>query len=87
MILTKPRIQKSTCTYLKAVNRQNLGKFKNMGASGVMNGQCEHGVICISVDLQRGEKSVRVRRVDAYKSRLLTCSYRTDTRIRTSAYV
>jgi hypothetical protein len=56
-LLTKWVIgQKSTCTYLKAVNKQDKKKFKNMDITGTVNIQCSHVFIQSSVDMQFGER-------------------------------
>jgi hypothetical protein len=52
------RIQKSTCSYLNAVNKQDRKKFKNMEITGIVNIQCSHVFIKSSVDLQLGERYV-----------------------------
>ncbi|KAJ7436964.1 hypothetical protein B0H11DRAFT_1754208 [Mycena galericulata] len=48
--------EKSTCNYLKAVNKQDKKKFKNMAITGTVNCQCSHVFILTSVDLQFGER-------------------------------
>ncbi|KAK7015430.1 CxC2 domain-containing protein [Favolaschia claudopus] len=48
--------EKSTCNYLKAVNKQDKKKFKNMAITGTVNAQCSHVFILSSVDLHYGEK-------------------------------
>ncbi|KAJ7069033.1 hypothetical protein B0H15DRAFT_925884 [Mycena belliarum] len=48
--------QKSTCNYLKVVNKQNKKKFKNMAITGTVNCQCSHVFILSCVDLQYGER-------------------------------
>ncbi|KAF8955769.1 hypothetical protein BDZ97DRAFT_1709000 [Flammula alnicola] len=48
--------EKSTCSYLNAVNKQNRKKFKNMDITGIVNIQCSHVFIQSSVDLQLGER-------------------------------
>ncbi|KAK7006975.1 hypothetical protein R3P38DRAFT_2554914 [Favolaschia claudopus] len=48
--------EKSTCNYLKAVNKQDKKKFKNMAITGTANAQCSHVFILSSVDLHYGEK-------------------------------
>ena len=50
--------QKSTCSYLNAVNKQDRKKFKNMEITGIVNIQCSHVFIKSSVDLQLGERYV-----------------------------
>ncbi|KAK6992405.1 hypothetical protein R3P38DRAFT_2570469 [Favolaschia claudopus] len=50
--------EKSTCNYLKAVNKQDKKKFKNMAITGTVNAQCSHVFILSSVDLHYGEKCV-----------------------------
>ncbi|KAJ7615940.1 hypothetical protein FB45DRAFT_841586 [Roridomyces roridus] len=46
----------STCNHLKAVKNQNKKKFKNMEITGVVNVQCSHVFVKVSVDLQFGER-------------------------------
>ncbi|KAJ7198232.1 hypothetical protein C8J57DRAFT_1262468 [Mycena rebaudengoi] len=48
--------EKSTCTYLKAVNKQDKKKFKNMAITGTVNCQCSHVFILSCVDLYHGER-------------------------------
>ncbi|KAF6743906.1 hypothetical protein DFP72DRAFT_826853 [Ephemerocybe angulata] len=48
--------EKSTCSYLNAVNKQDQKKFKGMDITGVVNTQCAHVFILASVDLQLGER-------------------------------
>ncbi|KAJ7721362.1 hypothetical protein B0H16DRAFT_1335380, partial [Mycena metata] len=48
--------QKSTCNYLKVVNKQDQKKFKNMAKTGTVNGQCSHVFILSCVDMQYGER-------------------------------
>ncbi|KAJ7131849.1 hypothetical protein C8R43DRAFT_956812 [Mycena crocata] len=48
--------EKSTCSYLNAVNKQNKKKFKNMAITGTVNCQCSHVFVLSSVDLQYGER-------------------------------
>ncbi|KAK6995595.1 CxC2 domain-containing protein [Favolaschia claudopus] len=48
--------EKSTCNYLKAVNKKDKKKFKNMAITGTVNAQCSHVFILSSVDLHYGEK-------------------------------
>ncbi|KAF4608969.1 hypothetical protein EYR40_001322 [Pleurotus pulmonarius] len=48
--------QKSTCSFLKVVNKQNSSKFKNMDVTGTVNTQCSHVYILASVDLYMGER-------------------------------
>ncbi|KAJ3978230.1 hypothetical protein F5890DRAFT_1422765, partial [Lentinula detonsa] len=57
-LATVPQIQKdkAICNHLKVVNSANRAKFKNMGVTGVVTCQCDHGFIWSSVDLVRGEK-------------------------------
>jgi hypothetical protein len=54
------RHQKTTCNHLAAINKQNRKKFKNMDVTGIVNIQCSHVFIKSSVDLQLGEKYVRM---------------------------
>ncbi|KAJ6470132.1 hypothetical protein C8R47DRAFT_1222765 [Mycena vitilis] len=48
--------EKSTCNYLKAVNKQDKRKFKNMAVTGTVNCQCSHVFILSCVDLYYGER-------------------------------
>ncbi|KAJ7138606.1 hypothetical protein C8R46DRAFT_1321618, partial [Mycena filopes] len=48
--------QKSTCNYLKAVNKQDKKKFKNMAITGTVNCQCSHVFVLSCVDLYHGER-------------------------------
>ncbi|KAJ6616904.1 hypothetical protein B0H10DRAFT_1914835 [Mycena sp. CBHHK59/15] len=48
--------EKSTCNYLKVVNKQDKKKFKNMAITGTVNCQCSHVFILSCVDLQYGER-------------------------------
>ncbi|KAJ7903284.1 hypothetical protein B0H13DRAFT_1882134 [Mycena leptocephala] len=48
--------EKSTCTYLKAVNKQDKSKFRNMAVTGTINCQCSHVFILSCVDLHHGER-------------------------------
>lgn len=48
--------QKSTCAYLKAVNRQDKKKFKNMDVTGTINAQCSHVFVVATVDLHHSER-------------------------------
>ncbi|KAJ6607969.1 hypothetical protein B0H10DRAFT_2304322 [Mycena sp. CBHHK59/15] len=54
--LNTPFSQKSTCTYLKAVNRQDKKKFKNMDVTGTINAQCSHVFVVATVDLHHSER-------------------------------
>ncbi|KAJ7811336.1 hypothetical protein B0H14DRAFT_2606597 [Mycena olivaceomarginata] len=47
---------KSTCNYLKVVNKQDKKKFKNMAITGTVNCQCSHVFILSSVDLPHAER-------------------------------
>ncbi|KAJ6479795.1 hypothetical protein C8R45DRAFT_1101241 [Mycena sanguinolenta] len=47
---------KSTCNYLKVVNKQDKKKFKNMAITGTVNCQCSHVFILASVDLPHAER-------------------------------
>jgi hypothetical protein len=49
-------LEKSTCSYLNAVNKQDLKKFRGMDVTGVLNIQCAHCFILSSVDMHRGEQ-------------------------------
>ncbi|KAJ7460506.1 hypothetical protein B0H11DRAFT_1923908 [Mycena galericulata] len=51
-----PSKEKSTCNYLKAVNKQDKKKFKNMAITGTINCQCSHVFILSCVDLYYGER-------------------------------
>lgn len=48
--------QKSVCNFLKAVNKQNIKKFKSMKITGVVQCCCDHIFIWSCVDLQKGER-------------------------------
>ncbi|TFK32656.1 hypothetical protein BDQ12DRAFT_728502 [Crucibulum laeve] len=48
--------EKSTCSHLNALNKQDQKKFKNMDITGIVNLQCSHVFIKASVDLQFGER-------------------------------
>ncbi|KAJ7933186.1 hypothetical protein B0H13DRAFT_2511652 [Mycena leptocephala] len=50
----KDSTDKSTCNYLKVVNKQDKKKFKNMAITGTVNCQCSHVFILSCVDLQYG---------------------------------
>ncbi|KAF7295985.1 CxC2 domain-containing protein [Mycena kentingensis (nom. inval.)] len=50
--------EKSTCTYLTVVNKQDKKKFKNMSVTGTVNCQCSHVFIISSVDMHHGERFV-----------------------------
>ena len=54
-ILIRP-VQKSTCNYLKVVNKQDKKKFKNMAITGTVNCQCSHVFILSCVDLPHAER-------------------------------
>ncbi|KAK7013602.1 hypothetical protein R3P38DRAFT_3322533 [Favolaschia claudopus] len=47
---------KSTCNYLKVVNKQDKKKIKNMAITGTVNCQCSHVFILSSVDLPHAER-------------------------------
>ncbi|KAJ7664648.1 hypothetical protein DFH06DRAFT_1392447 [Mycena polygramma] len=51
-----PTKEKSNCNYLKAVNKQDKKKFKNMAITGTVNCQCSHVFILSCVDLYHGER-------------------------------
>lgn len=53
------RDQKSTCNYLKVVNKQDKSKFKNMAITGTVNCQCSHVFILSCVDLPHAERLVQ----------------------------
>ncbi|KAJ7815199.1 hypothetical protein B0H14DRAFT_3746508 [Mycena olivaceomarginata] len=48
--------EKSTCNYLKVVNKQDKKKSKNMAITGTVNCQCSHVFILSSVDLPHAER-------------------------------
>ncbi|KAJ7724162.1 hypothetical protein B0H14DRAFT_2281132, partial [Mycena olivaceomarginata] len=48
--------EKSTCNYLKVVNKQDKRKFKNMAVTGTVNCQCSHVFILSCVDSHYGER-------------------------------
>ncbi|KAJ7067667.1 hypothetical protein C8F01DRAFT_1342934 [Mycena amicta] len=48
--------EKSTCTYLTVVNKQDRKKFKNMSVTGTVNVQCSHVFILSTADLHHGER-------------------------------
>ncbi|KAJ7798689.1 hypothetical protein B0H14DRAFT_3092881 [Mycena olivaceomarginata] len=48
--------EKSTCNYLRAVNKQDKKKFKNMAITGTINCQCSHVFVLSCVDLYYGER-------------------------------
>ncbi|KAJ7711700.1 hypothetical protein B0H16DRAFT_1744912 [Mycena metata] len=48
--------EKSTCTYLKAVNRQDKKKFKHQDVTGTINGQCSHVFVVATVDMYHSER-------------------------------
>ncbi|KAJ7051625.1 hypothetical protein C8F01DRAFT_1066754 [Mycena amicta] len=48
--------EKSTCSYLTVVNKQDKKKFKNMAITGTVNCQCSHVYILSTVDLHWGER-------------------------------
>ncbi|KAK6984264.1 hypothetical protein R3P38DRAFT_3332856 [Favolaschia claudopus] len=52
----KPTADKSTCNYLKVVNKQDKKKIKNMAITGTVNCQCSHVFILSSVDLPHAER-------------------------------
>ncbi|KAJ7339721.1 hypothetical protein DFH08DRAFT_1013175 [Mycena albidolilacea] len=60
--------EKSTCTYLKAVNRQDKKKFKNMDVTGTINAQCSHVFVVATVDMHHSE---RFANADAALARML----------------
>ena len=81
-LLTRLRgVKKSTCTYLKAVNKQDKKKFKNMDITGTVNCQCSHVFVWSSVDMQFGERYVAVSHY--YFRPLTSPRYETDSRIPT----
>ncbi|KAJ3527188.1 hypothetical protein NMY22_g9878 [Coprinellus aureogranulatus] len=48
--------EKTTCAYLKAINKQDKSKFAGTDVSGIANFQCPHVFILSTVDLQFGER-------------------------------
>jgi hypothetical protein len=52
--------EKSTCSYLKAVNKQNR---KNMDLTGIIAIQCAHVLIRSTIDMQLGERFVLTDKV------------------------
>ncbi|KAJ7109536.1 hypothetical protein C8R43DRAFT_962540 [Mycena crocata] len=48
--------EKLTCNYLKAVNKPDKKKFKNMAITGTVNCQCSHVFILSCVDLCYGKR-------------------------------
>ncbi|KAF7327107.1 CxC2 domain-containing protein [Mycena kentingensis (nom. inval.)] len=48
--------EKSNCTGLNAVNKQNKKKFKNMAVTGTINCQCSHVFVLSTVDMHDGER-------------------------------
>ncbi|KAJ6521770.1 hypothetical protein DFH09DRAFT_1330882 [Mycena vulgaris] len=60
--------EKSTCVYLKVVNRQDRKKFKNMDVTGTINAQCSHVFVVASVDMHHSE---RFANADAALARML----------------
>ncbi|KAK1230695.1 hypothetical protein PQX77_006210 [Marasmius sp. AFHP31] len=51
--------EKCLCGHtIKAIEKQNRVKFKNMDISGIVNCQCDHIFVWSSVDLQLGERFV-----------------------------
>ncbi|KAJ7166380.1 hypothetical protein C8R43DRAFT_1103994 [Mycena crocata] len=60
--------EKATCTYLKAVNRQDKKKFKNMDVTGTINAQCSHVFVISTVDMHHSE---RFANADAALARML----------------
>ncbi|KAJ7212369.1 hypothetical protein C8J57DRAFT_1539218 [Mycena rebaudengoi] len=48
--------EKSTCTYLKAANRQDKKKVKNMDVVGTINAQCSHVFVVATVDMPHAER-------------------------------
>ncbi|KAJ7024207.1 hypothetical protein C8F04DRAFT_923946, partial [Mycena alexandri] len=65
---TEVEFQKSTCKYLKAVNRQDKKKFKFQDVNGTINGQCSHVFVVASVDMHHSE---RFANADAALARML----------------
>ncbi|TEB21527.1 hypothetical protein FA13DRAFT_1757507 [Coprinellus micaceus] len=50
--------EKTTCNHLNASENQDRKKFKNMDITGVINVQCSHVFVKLTVDLQLGERFV-----------------------------
>ncbi|KJA19668.1 hypothetical protein HYPSUDRAFT_204406 [Hypholoma sublateritium FD-334 SS-4] len=48
--------EKVICDHLKAMEKQNRKKFKNMDVTGVVQIQCSHVMVKSTVDLQLGER-------------------------------
>ncbi|TEB21039.1 hypothetical protein FA13DRAFT_1834789 [Coprinellus micaceus] len=48
--------QKTTCSYLNAINKQEKKKFIGTDISGILNIQCSHVFVVSTVDLQYGER-------------------------------
>ncbi|KAF7331350.1 CxC2 domain-containing protein [Mycena kentingensis (nom. inval.)] len=48
--------EKSTCSYLSVVNKQDKKKFKNMAITGTINAQCSHVFVLSCVDMHHGER-------------------------------
>lgn len=48
------------CDHLKAQEKQNRKKFKNMDVTGVVQVQCRHVLVKSTVDLQLGERYVSI---------------------------
>ncbi|TEB20573.1 hypothetical protein FA13DRAFT_1800801 [Coprinellus micaceus] len=48
--------QKTTCSYLNAINKQEKKKFVGTDISGILNIQCSHVFVVSTVDLQYGER-------------------------------
>ncbi|TEB25867.1 hypothetical protein FA13DRAFT_1796169 [Coprinellus micaceus] len=57
-INAKKSPEKTTCSYLNTINKQEETEFLGTDVSGVLNIQCPHVFILSSVDLQFGERFV-----------------------------
>lgn len=50
------RNQKSQCSWISAVNMQDRKKFRGNDETGLINVQCRHVYILVSVDMYLGER-------------------------------
>ncbi|KAF7323994.1 CxC2 domain-containing protein [Mycena kentingensis (nom. inval.)] len=78
--------EKSTCTYLTVVNKQDKKKFKNMAVTGTVNCQCSHVFIVSSVDMHHGERFANAdmalaRALRMWASRDRSASFQTALRV------
>ncbi|KAJ3527974.1 hypothetical protein NMY22_g9581 [Coprinellus aureogranulatus] len=64
MKASKSNADKTTCAFLKDVNRQDKSKFAGMDVSGIINIQCHHVMVLATVDLYKGEKGVEFYHTD-----------------------